>query len=67
MVAVDWMINNIHERELSKQDTVKVKNFRDTATETILEKLENLLDSKLDMLIVQIKTNEEMEPRKFLM
>ena len=61
------MINNIHERELSNQDTVKVKNFPDAATETILEKLENLRDSTLDMLIIQIKKNKEMEPRKFVM
>ena len=38
LVAGDSMLNNIHKRGLSKQHTVKVKNFPGTTTETILEK-----------------------------
>ena len=52
------MLNNIHERGLSKQYTVKVKNFPGAITETILEKFEKLLESKPDMLIVRGGTND---------
>ena len=51
-VAGDSMLENIHERRLSKQHTVKVKKFPGATTETILEKLEKLLESKSNMLIV---------------
>ena len=52
------MLNNIKERGLSKQHSVKVKNFAGITTETILEILENLLKSKPDMLIVNVSTND---------
>ena len=52
------MLNNIHERGLSKQYTVKVKNFPRATTEIILETLEKLLQSKPDMLIVHVGTND---------
>ena len=57
LVAGDSMLNNIHERGTSKQHTVKVKNFLGATTEATLEKLENLLESKADMLIVHSGTN----------
>ena len=50
------MLNNFHERGLSKQHTIKVKNIPGSTTETILEKLENLLESKRDILIVHAST-----------
>ena len=52
------MLNNFHERGLSKQHTIKAKNFPGSATETILEKLENLLESKPDILIVHAGSND---------
>ena len=57
LVAGNSMLNNIHERGFSKQNTVKVENFPGTTTETILENLENLLEFKPDMLIVHAGTN----------
>ena len=52
------MLNNIHETGLSKQHTVKVKNFPGTTTETILQKMENPLESKPDVLILHAGTND---------
>ena len=52
------MLNNIHERGLSKQHTLKVKKISDETTEIILEKLVNLLESKADELIVHAGTND---------
>ena len=57
LVARDSMLNNIHKRGTSKQYTVKVKKFSSATTEKILEKLENLLESKVDVLIVHAGTN----------
>ena len=58
LVAGDSMLSNIHEKGLLKQPTVKVKNFPAATTEIILEKLENLLESKPDLLIVHAGTND---------
>ena len=52
------MLNNIHERGLSKQHTLKVKKISGETTEIILEKLGNLLESKADELIVHAGTND---------
>ena len=52
------MLNNIHERGLSKQHTLKVKKISGETTEIILEKLVNLLESKADELIVHAGTND---------
>ena len=52
------MLKSIHKRGLSKQHTIKVKQFPGATTETILEKLENLLEPKPDMLIVHGGTND---------
>ena len=52
------MLSNIQEKGISKQHPVKVKKFSGTATEIILEKFENLLESKPDMLIVHADTND---------
>ena len=46
------MLNNIHERGLSKQNTVKVKNFPGGKT------LDNLLESKPDELTLHTGTND---------
>ena len=48
------MLNNV-ERGLSKQHTGKVKKFPAAKTEIISEKLENALECKPDMLIVQLE------------
>ena len=61
LVAGDSMLKNIHEGGLSKQHTVKVKKFPGATTETILEKLEKLLESKSDMLIVHAGINDLSE------
>ena len=58
MVVEDSMLNNIHDRGLSKQRTAKVKDFPGASTEMILEKLENLLDSRPDALIADAGTND---------
>ena len=52
------MLSNIHERGISKQHNVKVKNFPGATTETILEKMKNLLESKPDVLILRAGTND---------
>ena len=52
------MLNNIHERGLSKQHTSKVKKIPGETTEIMLEKLVNLLESKADELIVHAGTND---------
>ena len=52
------MLNNIHERGLSKHHAEKVKSFPGATTETILEKMENLLESKPDVLILHAGTND---------
>ena len=57
LVAGDSMLNNIHERRLSKQHTVKVKNFPGVTTARILKKMENLLKSKPDVLILRASAN----------
>ena len=57
LVARDSTLNSIHERGTSKQHTVKIKIFSGATTEGILEKLENLLESKADVLIVHSGTN----------
>ena len=46
------MLNNINERGLSEQNTVKVKNFPGAKT------LDNLLESKPDELTLHAGTNE---------
>ena len=58
------MLNNIHERGLSKQHTVKVKNFPGATTETILEKLEYLPESTPDILIVHAGNNLTKNTKK---
>ena len=52
------MLNNIHERGLSKHHAEKVKSFPGATTETILEKMENLLESKPDVLILHADIND---------
>ena len=52
------MLSNIHERGISKQHNVKVKNFPGATIETILEKMKNLLESKPDVLILRAGTND---------
>ena len=56
MVARDSMLNNIHERGLSYQHNKKIKNFPGATTKIIWEKLENLIESKLDVVIVHAGT-----------
>ena len=58
LVARDSILNNIHERGLSKQHTVEVKHFPGPTKETILEKMENLLEFKPDVLILYAGTND---------
>ena len=55
LVAGNSMLNNIHERGLSKQHTVKAKN---ATTEISLEKSENLLESKQNALKVHAGIND---------
>ena len=58
LVAGDSLLNNIHETGHSKQHTVKVKNFPGATTEPILEKMENLQESKPDVLILHAGTDD---------
>ena len=50
-------MNNIHEKRVSKQHTVKVKHFPDATKETIFEKMVDLLESQPDVLILHAGTN----------
>ena len=57
LVAGDSILNNIHEKRVSKQHTVKVKHFPDATKETIFEKMVDLLESQPDVLILHAGTN----------
>ena len=46
-----------NEKGLSKDNRVKIKNFPGGTTETILEKVEEPVKNKPDILIVHVGTN----------
>ena len=46
------MLNNISERRISKQHLVKVTNFPGATTKRIYEVVDNILQSKPDLIII---------------
>ena len=52
-VVGESMLNNISERGISRQHSVKVSNFPGATTERINEKNNNILQSKPDIIIMQ--------------
>ena len=57
-VVGDSMSNKIRERGISKQHSVKVKNFPGTTTERINEEFNNILQSKPNLIIIHAGTND---------
>ena len=52
------MLNGINEKELSKDNGVKIKNFLGGTTETSLEEVEEQVNNNPDTLIVHTGTND---------
>ena len=52
------MLNDIHERGLSKQQQVKIQNFPGGTSETILDVVDTLVTDKPDCIIVHAGTND---------
>ena len=57
-VVGDSMLNNISERGISKQHSAQVKNFPGAATERINEEIDDILQSKSDIIIIHAGTND---------
>ena len=51
-------MNGIHEKRMSKNHRVKVKNFPGSTSSTILENIDQIVKSKPDCLIVHTWTND---------
>ena len=52
------MLNNINERGISKQHSVKVRNFPRATTERINGEIEDILQPKPDLIIIHAGTND---------
>ena len=52
------MLNGLHEKGLSKNHLVKVKNFSGGTSETILDNIDEIMKSKPDCLIIHTGTND---------
>ena len=57
-VIGDSMLNNISEYGISKQHSVKVRNFTGATTERINEEVYNILQSKPNLIIIHANTND---------
>ena len=57
-VIGDSMSNKIRERGISKQYSVKVKNFPGTTIERINEEFNNILQSKPNLIVIHAGTND---------
>ena len=55
------MLNDIHERGLSKQQHVKIQNFTVGPSETILDEVDTVVSEKPDCIIVHAGTNNITE------
>ena len=52
------MLNNISERGMSKQHSVKVRNFHRATTESVNEEIDDILQSKPGIIIIHTGTND---------
>ena len=57
-VVGDSMLNNISEHGISKQHSVKVRNFPGATTERINEEIDDTLQSKADLIIIHAGTDD---------
>ena len=57
-VVGDSMLNNISEHGISKQHSVKVRNFPGATTERINEEIDDILQSKADLIIIHAGTDD---------
>ena len=57
VIIGDSMLNRIREKGMSKSNRVKVNNFPDGTSATILEKIGQLVKSKPECLIAHVGTN----------
>ena len=53
-----FVVYNISERGISKQHSVKVRNFPGATTEGINEEIDNILQSKLNLVIINAGTDD---------
>ena len=58
VITGDSMLNGIHEKGMSKNYRVRVKNFPGGTSATILETIDQSVKSKPDCLIVHAGTND---------
>ena len=58
ILTVDYLLNSINEKGLSKDNCVKIKNFPGGNPKTILDEIEELVSKKQDTLIVDAGTND---------
>ena len=57
-VVGDSMLNDISERGITKQHSVKVRNFPGATTERINEEIDDILQSKPSLIIIHTGTND---------
>ena len=58
VITGDSILNGIHEKGLSRNHNVKIKNFSGGTSETIFENLNDIIKSKPDCLIIHAGTND---------
>ena len=57
-MACDSVLHGVNGKGLSKSHNVKVKNYSGATIEDILDKIDDLLKSKPDCLLVHVGTND---------
>ena len=58
VITGDYMLNEIREKSMSKNHRVKINNFPEDTSATVLEKIDQLVKSKPGCLIVHAGTND---------
>ena len=58
IIIGDSMLNNINNRRLSKSKKVEVLNFPGATSKDIIGKIDDVLNGKPELLIVQVSTND---------
>ena len=58
VITGDSMLNGLHEKGLSMNHNVKVKNYPGGTSETILDNIDDIVKNKPDYLIIHAGTND---------
>ena len=66
VITGDSMLNGIHEKSMSNNHRLKVNNFPGRTIATVLEKIDQLVKSKPNCLIVHAGTNDLANGRNLL-